>query len=231
MKPLIGVRVPTPQQIMEQVFLTWAEKKLGGISSATKELVGDQNIVYRLQSPKGTCFLKIGKGLEKEWKRLLWVASKQPVPQILGFKEVEGVSALLLSGIEGTNLKSAGQELGIEKIIDILASALRRFHSTDITHCPFGVSGKGKVLVHGDACLPNIMVSNGKLSGYIDLEDMRIDDKEVDLAAGVWSLQFNFGPGFGIQFLQKYGIENPSEEMVRQLHQRYEDMKKAWGLE
>lgn len=74
------------------------------------------------------------------------------------------------------------------------------------------------------------MVNDGKLSGYIDLEDMRIDKKEVDLAAGVWSLQYNFGPGLGIQFLNKYGVKNPTYEMVQQLHQQYEKMMEAWDL-
>lgn len=214
----------------EQAFIDWATKELGENVSTTKEEYGDQNVVFKLQSPKATYFLKTGEGLEKERERLQWIDGKQPVPKVLGFKQIGDTSALLLSAIEGTNLKSAAQALGSDKVIDILVSALQKFHQTDIRDCPFGESGEGKVLVHGDACLPNFMVNDGKLSGYIDLEDMRIDKKEVDLAAGVWSLQYNFGPGLGIQFLNKYGVKNPTYEMVQQLHQQYEKMMEAWDL-
>ena len=135
-----------------------------------------------------------------------------------------------LSAIEGENLKSIAHELGIEKVIDILVGALHRFHGTDIKECPFGTQQEDNVLVHGDACLPNFIIKDGELSGYIDLKDMRIDKKEVDLAAGVWSLQYNFGPGLGIIFLEKYGVENPTEEMVENLRLQYETVIEDWGL-
>jgi aminoglycoside phosphotransferase len=212
----------------EQEFIDWATKELGENVSATKQEYGDQNVVFKLQSSQATYFLKTGKGLENERERLQWIADKQPVPNVLGFTQIGDTSGLLLSAMEGTNLKSAAQSLGPDKVIDILIIALQKFHQTDIKDCPFGESGEGKVLVHGDACLPNFMVNDGKLSGYIDLEDMRIDKREVDLAAGVWSLQYNFGPGLGIPFLSKYGVESPTEEMVQQLHQQYERMMEEW---
>jgi len=49
------------------------------------------------------------------------------------------------------------------------------------------------VLVHGDFCLPNVLVMEGSLTGVIDVGRAAIASPEVDLAAGVWSLQYNFG--------------------------------------
>ncbi len=85
---------------------------------------------------------------------------------------------------------------------------------------PFG--GCGSVLVHGDACLPNFLFSAEQLSGYIDVGNMALGEPEVDLAAAVWSLQYNLGHGYGLEFLSKYGVEQPDEEEVERLRQLYE---------
>ncbi len=48
------------------------------------------------------------------------------------------------------------------------------------------------VLSHGDFCLPNIVIDNGKLSGLIDLGHMGISDKWQDIALCYRSLKHNF---------------------------------------
>ncbi|MGC9602439.1 MAG: phosphotransferase [Minisyncoccia bacterium] len=214
----------------QEQFIEWATQELGGTVSATKEAYGDQSSVFKLISLKGDYFLKIGGGLEKEKLHLEWLKGRQPVPDVIGFKNIGNTGALLLSSLEGANLKSVAHELGLEKVINILVEALHRFHNTNIKDCPFGTQGADKVLVHGDACLPNFIIKDGKFSGYIDLKDMRIDNKEVDLAAGVWSLQYNFGVGLGKTFLEKYGVKNPTEEMVEQLRLQYEKAIEDCGL-
>ncbi|MBP9019866.1 MAG: aminoglycoside 3'-phosphotransferase [Bacteroidales bacterium] len=49
------------------------------------------------------------------------------------------------------------------------------------------------VLSHGDFCLPNIFLANGKVSGYIDLGRTGIADKWQDIALCYRSLLHNFG--------------------------------------
>jgi len=129
---------------MEQDFIEWATKELGGDISVTKEAYGDQSSVFKLTTPKGNYFLKIGAGLEKEKLHLEWLKGKQLVPDVIGFKNIDNADALLLSGLEGKNLKSVAHELGLEKVIDILVEALHKFHSTDIKDCPFGTKGRIK---------------------------------------------------------------------------------------
>lgn len=213
---------------LEQEFIEWASTVLESEISTTREPFAHQNVTFKLSSPKGIYFLKIGKGLEKERARLDWLNTRQPVPQVIAYTSRGEMSALLLSAIEGENLRSAAQQLGTDTVIDILVEALHTFHATDVRDCPFGTPTEGLVLVHGDACLPNFIVKNTKLSGFIDLEDMRIDREDVDLAAAVWSLQYNFGPGLGMRFLEAYGVENPTDAMVEQLRLQYEKMMKAW---
>lgn len=53
------------------------------------------------------------------------------------------------------------------------------------------------VLSHGDFCLPNIMLDNGKVSGFIDLGDMGVSDKWNDIALCYRSLKHNFDGTYG----------------------------------
>ena len=48
------------------------------------------------------------------------------------------------------------------------------------------------VFSHGDFCLPNIFVSEGKLSGYLDLRRAGIADKWQDIALCYRSLVHNY---------------------------------------
>jgi kanamycin kinase/aminoglycoside 3'-phosphotransferase-2 len=215
---------------MSEQFINWAKKQLGDIDTITKEAHGDQSEVFRLQTTKGNFFLKISKNLEKECERLKWLRGRLPVPEVIGFIKLGDKDALLLSAVEGVNLSVLSKEWPAEKIVAKLAQVLQKFHSTEIKNCPFEVFDENKVLVHGDACLPNFIFKDDNFSGYIDLGDMGIDNPEVDLAAAVWSLQYNLGSGYGLNFLRRYGIKNATEELVDKLRLQYEDMQREWGL-
>lgn len=216
---------------MNEQFIEWAKKQLNGEVVITKERHGDQSDVFKFETPSENYFLKIGKGLGKERERLEWLKDKVSVPKVIGFMSSDGKDALLLSAIEGQNLAVLKKEWPAEKVINKLVKALKNFHAIDATDCPFGNYETGKILVHGDACLPNFIFSGDKFSGYIDLGDMAIGDREVDFAAAIWSLDYNLGDGHGLKFLKKYGIENATtEEMVKKLKLKYEEMQEEWGL-
>lgn len=116
----------------------------------------------------------------------------------------------------------------------LLGAALRQFHSIDITDCPFLHASAGgpahpdgltdpvkmqiyldlrerfpalsrSVLLHGDPSLPNIMVQGGELSGFIDLSAVGVGDALRDVALALWSLEYNYGPGFAGDLLEGYG--------------------------
>jgi aminoglycoside phosphotransferase len=215
---------------MTDELISWAEEILKKKLTITKEEYGDQSKVFRLHAPNTNYFAKIGKGLEKERARLDWLAGKLPIPKVIGFATYDGEEILLLSAIEGKNLAALSKEWSKEKVVDKLVKALLKFHSVDATNCPFGTFKEGKVLVHGDACLPNFIFQEEEFSGYIDLGDLMVAKPDVDFAAAIWSLQYNLGPGYGKQFLQKYGAQDVADEMVEKLRLQYEDMQKEWGL-
>lgn len=215
---------------MEPTFIDWAQQQLGGNATISRETHGDQSAVYRLVVPEASYFLKIGSSLAGERDRLKWLAGKLPVPRVVGFMQHGDKDALLLTAIPGSDLAHLAKKWPADKIVDGLAGALRKFHAVGAKDCPFGDPGPDNVLVHGDACLPNFIFKEDALSGYVDLGDMRVDNPETDLAAAVWSLQYNLGPGHGSQFLRKYGAKDATEKSAERLRLQYEEMQKRWGL-
>ena len=65
------------------------------------------------------------------------------------------------------------------------------------------------VFTHGDYCLPNVMIENGRFTGFIDLGNAGIADRYQDLALCTRSLTYNFGPGWEELFWQSYGLTQP----------------------
>ncbi len=52
---------------------------------------------------------------------------------------------------------------------------------------------QNEVLLHGDFCLPNILLRDFRLSGFIDVGCGGVGDRHVDLFWGAWTLAFNLG--------------------------------------
>ena len=50
---------------------------------------------------------------------------------------------------------------------------------------------KADTLIHGDFCLPNVMLDNWKFSTFIDLPLAGIGDKHIDIYWVLWSLKYN----------------------------------------
>lgn len=61
-------------------------------------------------------------------------------------------------------------------------------------------------LIHGDYCLPNILLDNWNFSGFIDLGGGGLADRHIDLFWGVWTLQYNHKTdAYRDRFLDAYG--------------------------
>jgi len=70
------------------------------------------------------------------------------------------------------------------------------------------------VLCHGDYCFPNILVQDGRATGYLDLGEMGLADRWWDLAVATWSCDWNVGPGYQDLFLEAYGIQRDEERIA-----------------
>lgn len=75
---------------------------------------------------------------------------------------------------------------------------------------------QSKVLLHGDYCLPNIILNNWKLSGFIDVGSGGIGDRHIDIFWGVWTLWFNLKTNKYYQrFLDAYGRDKADQSILR----------------
>ena len=67
---------------------------------------------------------------------------------------------------------------------------------------------KSDTLLHGDYCLPNIMLDDWRFSGFIDLGNGGVGDRHVDIFWGVWTLFYNLKTHkYADRFLDAYGRE------------------------
>ena len=74
----------------------------------------------------------------------------------------------------------------------------------------------GKVLLHGDYCLPNVMLDNWRFSGFIDVGNGGVGDPHIDLYWGAWTLNFNLHTeAYRDIFLDAYGRDAVDLDKIR----------------
>src|SRR5207245_9630907 len=98
---------------------------------------------------------------------------------------------------------------------------LHHIHATYATGCPLCDIGICHVLNNGYYCLPNDLVVDGRLTGLNDVRGAGLGDPQDDLAAGVWTLQYNYGAGLYREFLDAYGWPPMSDRAIERLRRRY----------
>ncbi len=75
---------------------------------------------------------------------------------------------------------------------------------------------KNDVLLHGDYCLPNIMLNDWCFSGFIDLGNGGVGDRHIDLFWGAWTLWFNLKTdAYRERFFDAYGRDKLESELLR----------------
>ena len=75
---------------------------------------------------------------------------------------------------------------------------------------------KTDTLIHGDYCLPNVVLDDWKFSAFIDFNLSGLGDKHIDLYWALWSLNFNLKTdAYTDCFLDAYGRENFDYDMLR----------------
>ena len=115
---------------------------------------------------------------------------------------------------------SAGRELGrLETELSALEAAtgetpnVRRARQK-LAELRHNQPAETLVLTHGDACLPNILVQDFELSGFVDLGAAGLGDKWRDLERACWSLGYNYGAGYDELFLRAYGVSGADRERL-----------------
>ncbi|MGO8670257.1 MAG: phosphotransferase [Capsulimonadaceae bacterium] len=204
-------------------LIEWARRQVREPVEPVIFAAGDNSTLFVLAGALRRWFLKIAQDLRDEVDRLRWIQERAPVPRIVAYRPSGSLDGMVMTALPGKSLAELCGVWPADQVTQKLAAALRAFHAIDAAHCPFGEQSPGHVLVHGDACLPNILFdeSMGDLTGFVDLGEMRVDRPDVDLSAGVWSLEYNMGAGHGLNLLQRYGLTDADESTVLSLCDMY----------
>jgi aminoglycoside phosphotransferase len=178
--------------------------------------------VWRLEGAARVVYVKRAAHLTEEHDRLAWLKGRWPVPEVIGLYQGFGDDWLLTHAVQGKPLSDRSIGWPPSRMAERLGEILREVHGVDATGCPFGIAGLGHVLVHGDYCLPNVLVDEkGRLSALVDVGLAGLGDAQVDLAAGIWTLQYNYGPGHAREFLEAYGAPAMTDAEIERLRRRY----------
>ena len=75
---------------------------------------------------------------------------------------------------------------------------------------------RADTLIHGDYCLPNVMLDGWRFSGFIDLGNSGVADRHIDLFWGAWTLWFNLRTeAYRDRFLDAYGRDRINPDLLR----------------
>ena len=135
---------------------------------------------------------KESKESEREEEALKWLQGKLPVPKVLACEHKDGKSYILMEKVKGRMLCDPVILNNRNRLTKTAATALKMLRKVDISDCPFAEGNmEGKVLCHGDLCLPNVFADNRGITGFIDLGNCHIGSREEDTDDCIWSLEAN----------------------------------------
>lgn len=175
---------------------------------------------------------RTGIDLERERVRLEWLAPRHPAPRVVAFGSDADAQWLVTEALPGGSAVGDSWRARRPEAIGAIAAGLRAIHAVPIDTFPGGWTEEvwvGRrpqsieprppvdqpVLVHGDACAPNTLISEaGAWTGNVDFGDLAVGDRWADLAIAALSLDWNFGEGHQDELFAAYGIE-PDDERIR----------------
>ncbi len=107
-----------------------------------------------------------------------------------------------------------------EKLCEVLADAMKFLHCQPLEEIPVSICMEQyaelglsdelncNTLIHGDFCLPNVMLEDGTFRSFIDVGAAGMGDKHIDLYWAIWSLWYNLKTErYTDYFLDLYGRE------------------------
>lgn len=214
---------PVPTVVLElagrtQPELAW-RNDLGGLTFR----IGDRYVKW---NPRRT-----GVDLRRERDRLDWLIGRHPAPRVLEWGEDDEAQWLITAALPGGCAVGDVWRARRSEAIQAIATGLRAIHAVPIDDVPASWAKEswvgrmppslgprplldGPVLVHGDACAPNTLISDdGRWTGNVDLGDLAVGDRWADLAVASMSLDWNFGEGHQQEFFDAYGVA-PDRERI-----------------
>jgi kanamycin kinase len=215
--------VPVPGVVIEfaagrSVELVW-RNETGGLSFRIEDR-------FLKWNPPST-----GIDLVRERLRLDWLAGRHPGPRVLEWGQDGGGQWLITAAVPGGMAIGSPWTTRTGEAVRAIAAGLRALHAVPMDDFPAEWTAQSwvgqipeslgprpevpdPVLVHGDACAPNTLISAaGEWTGNVDFGDLAVGDRWADLSIASMSLDWNFGKGHQAEFYRAYGIE-PEPERI-----------------
>lgn len=162
---------------------------------------------------------------------LEWISSRHPAPTVIDSGSDDGAQWLVTKALPGEPAVGDTWRARRSQAILAIATGLRAIHAIDVDDFPNDWTAQvwvgrrpaslgprpplgDPVLVHGDACAPNTLISpTGVWVGNVDFGDLAVGDRWADLAIASLSLDWNFGEGHQHELFDAYGI-TPDDERI-----------------
>lgn len=184
-------------------------------------------------------FLKIGQkgSLEREYEMTSFLHKLNVAPNAIAYTSESAYDYLLTEAVDGEDGVAPEHIGNPQKLTYVFGEYLSMLHSLPTTGCPYPnrtdellqeARGKGidlrvlgaytysaadHVLIHGDYCLPNLIMDHYSFKGFIDLGYGGIGDRHYDLYWGIWTLRYNLKTDqYRELFLDAYGRSKVDEE-------------------
>lgn len=153
--------------------------------SGDKTYIFDKKYVLKISD-------NIGR-LREEKDKNNWLNKYLLSSKTVKYIEENGKGYLLRNYINGHTLVEKQYLEDPYRLISILKGVVNALRKLDDCACPFkSEENNGSDFVHGDLCLPNIVVDdNDKLIGFIDVSNAGKGDKEYDYSWLLWSFEYN----------------------------------------
>lgn len=180
--------------------------------------------VFLIDHGEGLVLKKAAPGaLKRESQMTAYFHNKGLGAQVLRYQTGDA-DWLLTTRVPGNDCLDRRYLEKPDRLCEVLAGALRMLHSLPCADCPVKEPGiSDGVLIHGDYCLPNVMLDDWRLSGFVDVGDARVGDRHVDLYWGMWSLAYNLHTDrYGDRFLDAYGRGDVDPEMLQKIARQEE---------
>ncbi len=196
-----------------------------GNRTLTRRIIGRNS--QRVYAVGKDLYLKISTdlvSLRRERDTNIWLEDKLPggmaTPRVGAYDEIieprEGSSVgyLLTSAVQGTPACAPPYIKDPSRLCELLAEALHIFHSLPTDGCPVSPEkSENSTVVHGDFCLPNILLHRSRVSGFVDLGQVTVGDPWEDYAWCLWSLEYNLKTdAYNQLLLDKIGITFDEEK-------------------
>lgn len=177
-------------------------------------------------------FLKISKKgeLERECGMTRFLHGHRVAPGVIAYASDADHDYLFSEAVSGEDGTAAMHIEDPGRLAGVFGEHLRMLHSLPIEGCPYpdrtaemvneaanrgadvrllseaNYSANDHVIIHGDYCLPNIIMDNFAFKGFIDLGDGGLGDRHHDLYWGIWTLRYNLKTNhYKDVFLDAYG--------------------------